>query len=79
MGNKKGIQISWVSIKDKFIEACQEDGSTIKVTRAQRELLAKYKMPNYIAEIKKAFSNDHIVADDFVVQKDGNIVFDIKG
>lgn len=75
---KKGIMISWVTINGKTIEACQDDGSTIKLTRAQRDLLAKYKMPNYIAEIKKAFSNDHIVANDFVVSKDGEIVFDIK-
>lgn len=72
---KKGIQIKCVKIVGKQIEACQEDGSPIKITRAQRDLLAKYKMPNYIAEIKKSFSNDHIVADSFVVIKDGVTVF----
>ena len=73
--SKKGVQIGCVRIEGKLVEVIDTNGSLVKVTRAQRELLGKYKNPEYIQEIKKAFSNDHIVANDFVVIKDGKQVF----
>ena len=73
--NKKGVQIGCVRIEGKLVEVIDTNGSLVKVTRTQRELLGKYKNPEYIQEIKKAFSNDHIVANDFVVIKNGETVF----
>ena len=73
--SKKGVQIAAVRINGKIVEAIDKDGALIKVTRQQRELLRNYKAPEYIQEIKKAFSNDHIVADDFMVLKNGDRVF----
>jgi hypothetical protein len=73
--SKKGVQIRCVRIEGKLVEVIDTNGSLVKVTRAQRELLGKYKNPEYIQEIKKAFSNDHIVANDFVVIKNGETVF----
>jgi hypothetical protein len=73
--SKKGVQIGCVRIEGKLVEVIDTNGSLVKVTRAQRELLGKYKNPEYIQEIKKAFSNDHIVANDFVVIKNGETVF----
>lgn len=73
--SKKGVKIAAVRIDGKIVEPIDKDGAIIKVTRAQREILRNYKDPEYIQEIKKAFSNDHIVADDFIVIKNGDQVF----
>lgn len=73
--SKKGIKIAAVRIDGKIVEPIDKDGAIIKVTRTQREVLRNYKDPEYIQEIKKAFSNDHIVADDFIVIKNGIQVF----
>ena len=73
--SKKGIKIAAVRIDGKIVEPIDKDGAIIKVTRTQREVLRNYKDPEYIQEIKKAFSNDHIVATDFMVIKNGIQVF----
>lgn len=75
MGNKKGLQIAEIVINDRVVDVRCTDGSSMKVTRSQRNLLTDYKREGYVNEIKKAFSNDHIVANDFKVVKNGNVVF----
>lgn len=74
MGNKKGMQIKEVRITNKIVEVICCDDSCMKVTRAQRNVLTNYKQTNYFDAIRKAFSNDHIVANDFKVIKDGDVV-----
>lgn len=73
--NKKGVKIACVRIDGKIVEPVDSDGNIIKVTRTQREVLRNYKVPEYLQGICKAFSNDHIVANNFVVIKDGKQVF----
>lgn len=75
MSNKKGVKIACVRIDGKIVEPVDKDGTVIKVTRTQREVLRNYKVPEYLQEINKAFSNDHIVATDFMVIKNGEKVF----
>ena len=72
---RKGVQIDAVRIVGKMVEALTKDGESIKITRAQRELLRKYNNPNYIEDICKAFSNNDVVAKAFIVIKDGESVF----
>lgn len=72
---RKGVQIAWIRIDGQHVDVMAHDGSLIKVTRAQRELLRKYKSPTYLEDIKKAFSNDDIVAKDYIVLKEGEQVF----
>lgn len=72
---RKGTQIAWIRIEGQHVDVIARDGSLIKVTRAQRELLRKYKNPTYLEDIKKAFSNDDIVAKDYIVLKEGEQVF----
>ena len=64
--SKKGKKIECVRIEGKLIEVLDTDGSLMKVTRTQREVLRNYKNPEYLQEITKAFSNDHIVADNYI-------------
>ena len=73
--SKKGKKIECVRIEGKLVEVLDTDGALMKVTRTQREVLRNYKNPEYLQEITKAFSNDHIVADNYVVIKDGQQVF----
>ncbi len=73
--SKKGHKIGCVRIEGKLVEVLDTDGSLMKVTRTQREVLRNYKVPEYLQEITKAFSNDHIVADNYMVIKDGQQVF----
>lgn len=77
MGNKKGLAIKEVRVEGKIVSVIATDGSLFKVTRTQRNLLCNYKHKDYIAEIKKSFSNDHIVANDFKVIKNGEIKFQL--
>lgn len=72
---RKGVQIAWIRLDGKHVDVMARDGSLIKVTRAQRELLRKYKNPTYLEDIRKAFSNDDIVAKDYIVLKEGEQVF----
>lgn len=72
---QKGTQIHAVKITGTLIEVIDKNGELIKVTRAQREAFRNYKKPDYIDEICKLFSNNNIIAYDFIVIKNGELVF----
>lgn len=62
-------------ISNKIIEATAEDGKAVKLSRTERQLLADYKNPQYVDNIKKGFGNPDILSEDFKVYKNGEIKF----
>jgi len=73
---QKGSKIHILKIENGRVTAFAEDGSVLKLTRAERRTLADYDDPDYIENIRKMFSNPHIVSDEFKVIKNGEIVYE---
>lgn len=72
---KKGKQIAVVEISDGMVTAKTTDGSIVKLSRNERNVLSRYKEPNYVEIIKKTFGNPNILSDDFTVIKNGEVKF----
>ena len=51
------------------------NGSNIKLSRTERNILADYKNPNYVEDIIKVFGNSDVLADGFTFVKNGVIKF----
>lgn len=68
---KKGEKLLTVEITEGRICAKNTDGSYVKLSRTERNVLSNYKKPDYIANIKKIFGNPEIIADGFTVVKNG--------
>lgn len=58
-------------ISNKIVEATAEDGRAVKLSRTERQILADYKNPHYVENIKKGFGNPDILSKDFKVYKNG--------
>lgn len=65
------ITTSPVQGESAFVEAIRVDGSSAKLSRTERKILASYKSKTYVEDIRKTFGCPDILADDFVVYKDG--------
>jgi hypothetical protein len=72
---KKGIQIQKVLINKDHITAYDNNGISVKLTRAQRQLFSNYKHWNFEDKICDEFGNNDVLAHDFIVIKDGEIVY----
>ena len=73
---KKGVKIQTVNIaEDGTITAMDEMRNPIALTRNRRNVLGKYKNPEYVDMIKKEFQNPGILSDDFTVIKNGKTVY----
>lgn len=80
---KKGARIKEITIvekvvngiSNKIIEATAEDGKPVKLSRTERQLVADYKNPRYVENLKKGFGNPDILAKDFKVYKNGEEKF----
>lgn len=59
---------------NREINAFDTDGSRVKLTRHQRSIFANYRNPEFIDEILKEFGA-LVIAPDFYVEKDGEIVY----
>jgi glucose/arabinose dehydrogenase len=74
---KKGVKIQKVIITDGNITAYDTEGSTIKLTRDERNTLASYKKPDYVESIKKKFGNPNVLDSSFKVEKNGIVKFQL--
>lgn len=72
---KKGQQIKKVIVDGQLITAIDQDGKEIKLTRSQRDILSRYKSEEYISNIKREWHNDHVIHPEFIVEKNGKIVY----
>lgn len=73
---RKGIVIVKAIIDvDGILSTYSDDGELVKLTRYQRNIIHNYKSNNYISDIKKAFNNQNIVSDNFIVIKNNVQVY----
>lgn len=68
----KGDHIEMIEFYTKtgFVQVINKDGSTIKTTREQRNLITKYikNKATLVANIRKAFNNPNIIDDDVYIK-----------
>ena len=72
---KKGEQIVRVETNNGRMTVTGTNGSNIKLSRTERNILADYKNPNYVEDIIKVFGNSDVLADGFTFVKNGVIKF----
>lgn len=68
----KGDHIEMIEFYTKtgFVQVINKDGSTIKTTREQRNLITKYikNKATLVANIRKAFNNPNIIDDEVYIK-----------
>lgn len=72
---KKGNKLTKVEITNGYVSAYKADGTTAKLSRSERNVLANYKSKSYVDDIIKAFGNPEILEDGFTVIKNGEVKF----
>lgn len=73
---KKGEKLLKVQIeRGGKLTVTTTNGSIAKLSRSERNALANYKNKSYIDDIRKMFGNQDIFADDFAIEKNGEIKF----
>lgn len=70
---KKGVKLYRVEICDGTVTAFDVSNEKIALTRAQRNIMKKFKGADFLDAIRKAFSNPDILHDDFTVVCNGEI------
>lgn len=73
---RKGQKIWTVIIEDGILKAYTKDMTEIKLTRSERNVLSKYKEPDYFENINKEFSHNEPLHTDFSIMKNGVLVFE---
>ena len=68
---KKGEQIVRVETNNGRMTVTGTNGSNIKLSRTERNVLSDYKNPSYVNDIIKTFGNPEIIADGFTFVKNG--------
>lgn len=71
----KVVKIFLVRISKGYTAALDKNLNEIKITRTQRNILCKWKDPNYEQNIEKAFQTPNILAPGFSVEHNGMIVY----
>lgn len=69
------IEKTVAGISNKIVTATSEDDKPVKLSRTERQLVADYKNPQYVENIKKGFGNPDIVSPNFKVYKNGTLKF----
>lgn len=68
----KGDHIEMIEfyIKTGFVQVINKDGSTIKTTREQRNLITKHikNKAALVANVRKAFNNPNIIDDEVYIK-----------
>lgn len=68
----KGDHIEMIEFYTKtgFVQVINKDGSTIKTTREQRNLITEYikNKATLVANIRKAFNNPNIIDDEVYIK-----------
>ena len=72
---RKGEKLIKVETMDGRMTVTGVNGSNIKLSRTERNILADYKNPNYVEDIIKVFGNSDVLADGFTFVKSGVIKF----
>ena len=72
---RKGEKLIKVETMDGRMTVTGVNGSNIKLSRKERNILADYKNPNYVEDIIKVFGNSDVLADGFTFVKNGVIKF----
>lgn len=73
---KKGTTIRKVVIDiDGQVTVYDNTGGLVKLSRSQRNLMKRYRDPDYLDNIRKDFGNANVLSDEFEVEKNGVIVF----
>ena len=72
---RKGEKLIKVETMDGRMTVTGVNGSNIKLSRTERNILADYKNPNYVKDIIKVFGNSDVLADGFTFVKNGVIKF----
>ncbi len=68
---KKGEKLICVETSNGRVSVRSTEGSNVKLSRSERNVLSDYKNPNYVSDIIKTFGNPDILADGFTVIKNG--------
>jgi hypothetical protein len=68
----KGLKLKKVVINNGRIKAYADDGTEIKITRAERHTLSNYNSSTYFDQIRKMFSHPDCIHSDFELIVDGN-------
>ena len=71
---KKAQQIQKIIISGDHVSVYDTDGAEVKITRAQRQLFKNYKHWNFLDKIADEFSRDDVMAKNYCVIKDGDLV-----
>lgn len=72
---RKGEKLIKVETMDGRMTVTGVNGSNIKLSRTERNILADYKNPNYVEDIIKVFGNSDVLANGFTFVKNGVIKF----
>ena len=72
---RKGEKFIKVETMDGRMTVTGVNGSNIKLSRTERNILADYKNPNYVEDIIIVFGNSDVLADGFTFVKNGVIKF----
>ena len=72
---RNGEKLIKVETMDGRMTVTGVNGSNIKLSRTERNILADYKNPNYVEDIIKVFGNSDVLADGFTFVKNGVIKF----
>lgn len=67
--------IAKVVISGKEIKAFNEKGLTVNLTRSQRQIFFKYKLPGFLDVVFHEFQSREILSNDFTIERDGTIVY----
>ena len=75
---KKGQKIMSVILNGEQVTVYDENGKTIKLTRQQRRVLNNYGKSDYLDRIKKEFSNNHVISNNFTVEDVGHCKLELE-
>lgn len=73
---RKGTKIKTIAITAAgTVTATDSEGSNVKLTRSQRNIVTTYKRGNYIERVEKEFGRSVLDPDFVVIGPTGEIVF----
>jgi hypothetical protein len=68
-------QLKRITIDNGIINAYDQNGNRIKLSRSQRNAVTKYNVPNFEELVQKEWQNKNVIHDEFTITKDGELVY----
>jgi len=71
---KKNQQIEKIIINDNHVSVYDTTGREVKITRTQRQIFRNYFHWNFLEKLSDEFGRDNILAPDYCVIENGQLV-----